>query len=125
MEKYEPELKRTRNYLKRLENKDPEIVFHCPVCDQWVLKFQYDLEKQGMCNSCFAKHRNKKIQEQANQLVGAIILEVSTQKTSEMWMPNGFHEAHEIAHITKLKVKLKNGKVLTLNEEERAPALLL
>jgi hypothetical protein len=125
MEKYELELKRQKEYLKRLERKDPEVVYHCPVCNTDVLKYQYDLKKQGMCNDCYAKDVNRRMKEKASQLIGAKIMDVSIQDTTKLWRPQGFNEAHELAHVTKLVVKLKDGKIITLNEEERAPALLL
>lgn len=124
MENYEQQLKMQRDYLKRLEEKDPETVYHCPICNEDVLRYQYDLPKQGMCNKCFNKKQNLELQRKAEQLVGATIINVAVRKMSDRMLPYGGMDTHDQAHITKLVVKLKDGTVIKLNEEERAPALL-
>jgi len=117
MFEYENEVKNIRIRLKQLETKDPKIVYHCPVCNKDVIKYQYNLEKQGRCNNCERRKEWEDMQTQANTLIGATILEVDVKEPSEYL--SLCSSAHDHAHITNMKVQLKNGKIVKLQKVER------
>jgi hypothetical protein len=115
----EGQIKYYEEGLKRLREKDPETVYHCPKCNRDVLKYQYKLAEQGMCNDCYQDKIDEDMQKTAEVIIGAKIVDVEIELSDCMWMHNSYHKPH----IKKMAVKLPNGKIVILNEEEEAPSL--
>lgn len=105
------EIKATEDHLEKLRNKNIDAVFHCPRCKK-DFRFVVNYNQLKMCGRCYVKAETEKLQEQTKDLVGATILIVNVAK------PSPYNSFHEKVGITQLTVRLPNGEVRKLLQEQ-------
>lgn len=107
----EKEIEYVKKRLERLKNKHPDEVFHCPRC-QKDYRSLGNYRELKLCGKCYVEVETEKQQQKTKDLIGATIQEVTVAKVS----PYG--SFHERVGITKLTVKLPNGKVVELIQDQ-------
>ena len=101
-------IKRTEEHLKRLKNKDPEAVYHCPKCGNDYSNLM-NYRELGMCGACYRKTKTEEMQKLADALVGGTIVEVKVAPVEPLLMDT------DKPMISKIIV-LKNGKKIELKQ---------
>lgn len=107
----EEEIKLTENRLKELKSKAKEVVFHCPRCKKDYRSIM-NYNQLKMCGTCYVEVETAKLQAKTKDLVGAIIQAVEVSKVTPYGDWTG------TVGIKKLTVKLSDGKIIELLQEQ-------
>jgi len=113
----EAEIKNTERMLEMLKNRNPDAVFHCPICKKDFRDIG-NYRELKMCSKCYVDTETAKLQEQTKDLIGSVIQNVEVVKPS----PYGVISSRGVG-IKQLTVKLPNGKTAKLFRENQ-PCLL-
>jgi uncharacterized C2H2 Zn-finger protein len=105
------ELKRAEDELAKLRKKDPDAVFHCPICGKYYRNLA-NYRELKMCGACYVKNKTAEMQRLADSLVGGTVIEVEVEPVDPM-MPEA-----DKPTIKKIIV-LKDGKKIKLDKPEQ------
>ena len=107
----EQEIKRTKERLKQLLDKNPEAVFHCPRCGNDYSNL-LNYRELGMCGKCFSKIHRKKLQKLTLDIIGGTIENIEIGQVDPL-------QIVDKPEIIKMWIKTTKGKTIVLKTPER------
>jgi len=110
-------IRAARKRLEQLISKDPDAVFHCPVCGKYFenLLNYTDLK---MCAGCYVKTKTAELQKHVEQLNGATIVDIQIEPADPMCP-----ETNTPA-IVEITVRTADGKTLKLKKPPEVTYIL-